>query len=86
MNLKIGDVVRFRKDDKSVSGCSSPIYADLYDAFEIINIVEDEKYYSKIGIFIKSIPCPCCGYYNHTMQSYCENGFDSGWFEPLLIK
>ena len=83
MDLKVGDIVRFRMEDDEI--CGSPIYAQVDDIFKIVKIVEEQRFYSGIGIYIKSIPCPFCRHHNHVMieEANDNNGFDSGWFEKL---
>lgn len=82
----VGDIVRFsNKNGEPLDYCYGPLYTYKDDLFKITKIVNEKRFYSGIGIYIKSIPCPFCTHKNEAMSSEIEksNGFDSGWFEKL---
>jgi len=83
MEFKVGDVVRFKMETDKI--CGSPIYAQVDDIFKIVKIVEEQRFYSGVGVYIKSIPCPSCRHHNEVMieEAQDNNGFDSGWFQKL---
>ena len=83
MELKVGDIVRFGK--MQVDYGDNPIYATKDDLFEVVEIVLEKRFYSGIGIYIKSVPCPTCKHHNKVMidEANENNGFDSGWFEKV---
>jgi hypothetical protein len=74
MNLKVGDIVKFRKGGKS------PLYENEDDLFEIVTVVEHKRFYSGIGIILKSIPCAYCGHHSNPRYDLQNEEFDSGWF------
>jgi hypothetical protein len=84
MNLNVGDIVRFRKAQGS--NYSGTFWAQKDDLFQVVKIVYENRFISRVGIFIKSIRCPFCEHQEEIMKEATEkeqNGFDSGWFEEV---
>lgn len=79
MNIKTGDIVKFHGNFKST------LYENKDDLFEVVTVIESNKFFSGVGVVLKSIPCPYCNHH-YFRDDLVKHEFDSGWFALVQRK